>query len=151
MKESQTINPKMRPISIKLKGQKRKITGKTLVWAKFDPYRIDKRKDPGRMIDSLKTALLQDIGPSPTVDQLLLVKRIVMLYLKAVTFDQEFIKTGGHVTAGAFNQYIACENAIRRNLSALGIDRKSKRKVPLDLNEFLKSKLLSEGERERPS
>jgi hypothetical protein len=151
MKENETINLKPKVIEIKMRGRRKPLKPKSGAWAQWDPFRVDKRKEPGKSIEGLRKGLVSDLGGNPDNHQWLLIKRICSLYLKAVTFDAEFIRSGGHVSQGAFNQYVACENAIRRNLSALGID-KGKKKPTLDLASYLAQREAEKREeKERPS
>jgi hypothetical protein len=136
---------------IKIKGEKKPRRGKSFLWSQFDPFRTDRRSKVGKLVEGLKQGLVSDVGGSPDNRQWVLIRRIVSMYLRLMQFDNAFIRLKGEVTQAALAQSIALENALRRDLSALGVDEKGKKRRPtFDLNAYLESRY-PQKEEERPS
>jgi hypothetical protein len=125
----ETSKPGARVIELKMKGKKKVLRGKHFIWSDFNPFRIDKRKPHGRMIEGLRLALIGDVGGNPTPRQMLLIKRACAVYLKLLFCDLEFAKTKGNM--GSMPHYIALENSLRRIVQALTPDHKKKKTIDI--------------------
>jgi len=105
---------------------------KSGLWAKDLRKRVDKRTQIGRMIAELREGLIEHVGGSPSITELILIDRICSKVVRCRLHEMNIL-SGEHM--GSRDYFLALENGLRHDLKALGL--KSKGKPIKGLSEYL--------------
>ncbi len=92
---------------------------------------LDRRTRFAKAVAELRRSLLADLGGDTSIQQNLLVERVISKALQCAALESQLLS--GHAENRPF--YISLSNSLRLDLLALGLSRKQV-KVP-DLNKYL--------------
>ena len=86
-----------------------------------------------------RESLLDHVGPEPSVPQQIIVHQAVIKLTRLILIERDILDVDN--TTGDQHQWVAWSNSLRRDLEALGMERKQE-EAP-DLRQYLESREMS--------
>lgn len=106
---------------------------------KIGPYsgslalaKIDGRRKESKLLERVRSELIQHVGGNPTATQRAMIDRAAWLSLHIALMDARAIEEGSALSERDSRQYLAWSNSLTRTLRELGIGNPTTSKRKLD-------------------
>lgn len=106
---------------------------------KIGPYsgslalaKIDGRRKESKLLERVRSELIQHVGGNPTATQRAMIDRAAWLSLHIALMDARAIEEGSALSERDSRQYLAWSNSLTRTLRELGIGNPATSKRKLD-------------------
>lgn len=117
------------------RGSLRTYPAKHGLWVDFRRVQVDKRTRLGKWMQQLREDLRKDLGNNLTAMEEALLDRIVSKIVQCHLYELGILSGEEH---GSRDFYLAAANSLRRDLTVIGLKKKTEKL--LDLGEHLKRK-----------
>jgi len=96
----------------------------------------DQRTLEAKILNEIEAGLVSAVGGDPTLQEILLIKRVCVKGLRCSAIEREIIRKKGEVSAELERRYLRWASELRMDLKMLGLERRQKQ-IATDLRTYI--------------